>query len=167
VQRATKYRLLVQDSSQTTVIEEWYTANELESATEGGLWSELLPFDVTAMNGPRWTDNGDNTVLDHTTGIIWAKQTGELDKNGQYPILVRYKRAWHHCNSLNAGERKGWRLPTAWELESVLTELTFELCVDPPPNQFHIPYDHGDIEYWTHNKGEAGGAKWAVIDILS
>lgn len=47
---ATKYRLLVQDKSETAVIEEWYTADEGECASEDGLCMVTPDIEVIGTN---------------------------------------------------------------------------------------------------------------------
>lgn len=61
---------------------------------------------------PRFTDNGDGTVTDNLTGLMWVKSP---DSNG---------RAWNdavdYCNNLDFAGYTDWRLPNVNELESLV-----------------------------------------------
>ena len=98
---ATKYQLLVEDIGESVIIEEWYTAEEVESASEDGLcsvtpditvlgdtwkvlacageacglWSDELEFSFTVAGPtpPRFTDYGDGTVTDNNTKLMWLQ----------------------------------------------------------------------------------------------
>lgn len=67
-----------------------------------------------SINAPFYTDNGDGTITDNVTGLIWQKQD---DGVGLY---------WTdnfntYCESNAAGlPGTGWRLPTAFELITIV-----------------------------------------------
>lgn len=71
--------------------------------------------------GVRFEDNGDGTVTDHLTGLIWLKDANCFGKKTWYEALTI-------CHGLQSGECgltdnsfKGlWRLPNRYELESLL-----------------------------------------------
>lgn len=84
-----------------------------------------------AAPDPRFVDNGDGTVTDRLTGLIWLQETHctryyPLDFSGQYP------RPWTSaiaaCNGLRSGycgladgsEAGDWRMPNVRELASLL-----------------------------------------------
>ncbi|KJU82724.1 secreted protein containing DUF1566 [Candidatus Magnetobacterium bavaricum] len=63
-----------------------------------------------AWPNPRFTDNGDQTVTDNLTGLVWTKDLG-LRQSGGVP-------SWN--NALNyAGTGTDWRLPNVNELSSL------------------------------------------------
>ena len=92
-----------------------------------------------ALPSPRFTDNGNGTVTDNATGLIWLKNANvsgsatwqtalnwvvELNTNGT-------------MNGINAGDTSNggshqtdWRLPTSWELASLVVHkyATPALC---------------------------------------
>jgi hypothetical protein len=69
---------------------------------------------------PRFTDNGDGTVTDNLTGLIWLK-------NANCFGIKTWDNALSDCNGLNTGEcgltdgsqAGAWRLPNLFELESL------------------------------------------------
>jgi len=78
-----------------------------------------------AWPGTRFTDNGDGTVTDNLTGLIWLKDANAGDGTETWANALSI------CNSLANGQQGltdgssagDWRLPTRFELES-LVDLT-------------------------------------------
>ncbi len=67
-----------------------------------------------AWPGPRFTDNGDGTVTDNLTGLMW-------DQNGYRAGTTRtWTEALSDCNSLSLGGHSDWRLPNRKELNSLV-----------------------------------------------
>jgi hypothetical protein len=73
-----------------------------------------------AWPNPRFTDNGNGTVTDNLTGLIWLK-------NADCYQLRTWAQALTVCHGLNSGEcglsdgsvEGDWRLPNLFELESL------------------------------------------------
>ncbi len=69
----------------------------------------------------RFTDNGDGTVIDNLTGLIWLKNAGCFDRRN-------WSTALSDSNTLNSGEcglsdgsvEGDWRLPSIKELQSLI-----------------------------------------------
>ena len=72
-------------------------------------------------NQPLYADNGDGTVSDLVTGLMWA---GSPDLNGDSLIDVNdklsYKEAVDKADSFNLGGYEDWRLPSIKELYSLI-----------------------------------------------
>ena len=62
------------------------------------------------INPPSFTDNGNGTVTDNITGLMWQKTDG-----GEMTV----ENATSYCNNLVLGGFSDWRLPTAEELYSI------------------------------------------------
>jgi hypothetical protein len=60
---------------------------------------------------PNYTDNGDGTVTDNVTGLMWQ----------QVPVAngYSYEEASDYCKSLELGGYDDWRIPTTKELFSI------------------------------------------------
>ncbi|GEA51803.1 hypothetical protein VIN01S_26070 [Vibrio inusitatus NBRC 102082] len=56
--------------------------------------------------------NGDETVTDQATGLIWQQNDSQQGKN--FPDALNY------CAKLSLGERTDWRLPNVKELHSIV-----------------------------------------------
>lgn len=88
--------------------------------------------------GDRYTDNGDGTVLDHRTCLIWLKDTDCLGKQTWDGAKVQICHLnggkdceqvqpdkdehsdEHQCEDYTIGTVTDWRLPTLQELQSVI-----------------------------------------------
>ena len=137
----------IQDTSETYAFDEWYTAEqagcgseeslclvtpdmELEgtyawkvlACTEDdcGLWSDELEFSYPPPTTPRFTDNGDGTVMDHNTKLMWTKDAD----------LCSTKNWWdaaNYCWDLTLANHSDWSLPYISELNTLIDEAQ----VDP------------------------------------
>ena len=58
-----------------------------------------------------FTDNGDSTVTDQKTGLVWQQSTGS-----QYS----WESALSYCESLTLASNSDWRLPNIKELGSIV-----------------------------------------------
>ncbi len=72
------------------------------------------------INPPSYTDNGNGTVSDNVTGLIWQKE------NTTYSI---WSEAAATCNDLSLAGFSDWRLPTVQELHHTMDyEKTWPVC---------------------------------------
>jgi hypothetical protein len=98
---------------------------------------------------PRFTDNGDGTVIDHLTDLVWLK-------NGNAFGWRNWQEALDDCNGLHAGSfgwlddgsRPGdWRLPNIKEIESLVDYGRFGPCL---PNGWQQAFENVQpSSYWT------------------
>ena len=93
---------------------------------------EVIPCDSAACPGQdgayatgcpsegRFVDNGDGTVTDHCTGLMWQKDTADLNGDGKSTDedSVRWCDALAYCENLSFAGHDDWRLPNVRELES-------------------------------------------------
>jgi hypothetical protein len=103
----------------------------------------------------RFVDNGDGTVTDTCTGLMWQQKTA-LDVNGDGTAgATAWARARQNCEDLALGGHDDWRLPTARELESLVISRAYG-----PDNLPSVPScdpvfgiveysDAGSGIYWT------------------
>jgi hypothetical protein len=113
-------------SSDTTVSSASSTATSSSTASDGGVdagespfeWDNWLipndPSDVAAgaPNPESYTSNGDGTVTDNVTGLMWQQATGQ---DG-----ITFTQAVSYCSGLSLAGHTDWRLPTIMELVSLL-----------------------------------------------
>ena len=75
------------------------------------------------MEKQRFTDNGDGTVTDNATGLIWQKEDDGVARN------------WHdavkYANGLDLAGHKDWRLPTVQELGTIMDYSRYNPAIDP------------------------------------
>jgi hypothetical protein len=76
-----------------------------------------------------YTDNGDGTVSDNNTGLMWAKQSddGSLhDKDNVYTWSNAFAVYIAGLNAANYAGYNDWRLPNAKEMQSIYNHQTAE-----------------------------------------
>jgi hypothetical protein len=120
-----------------------------------GGWENATPksqaWHVRAVHGsritPSFTDNGDDTVTDNITGLMWTRETANVD---QYPVLDENDRmtwqqslAW--CESLDLAGHDDWRLPTRKEMKSIVDHSAYA----PSVNTTYFPDTRSSGFYWT------------------
>ena len=68
-----------------------------------------------------WTDNGDGTVTDMTTGVMWQQATeGSMN----------WEAAISHCEALSLAGYDDWRLPNRRELRSIVDYSRYNPTID-------------------------------------
>lgn len=81
----------------------------------------------------RFVDQGDGTVIDNCTGLMWQRATGDLDGNGVVddadysPFCV----ALDYCEGLELAGHDDWRLPNVVELASLVDYGRSFPAIDP------------------------------------
>lgn len=64
-----------------------------------------------AINSPSYTDNGDDTITDNVTGLMWQKDMGDK---------ISFDEAQDKATSMTLGGYADWRVPTLKELYSLI-----------------------------------------------
>lgn len=107
----------------------------------------LCALQAAPLCAALFTNNGNGTVTDSTTGLMW--QQGEAGWN----IWTRSK---SYCEGLSLGGQSGWRLPTITELTSLI-DLKFR---DPTIDTTYFP---GTVSsnYWS-STAYLGNLCWTV-----
>jgi hypothetical protein len=93
------------------------SSNSTIGSFAGGLWD-----DVSTASGSSYTDNGDGTVTDNSTGLMW-EQAGS-------PETLKWERALSYCTTLNIGNYTDWRMPTIKELRSLVDYSRYYPAID-------------------------------------
>lgn len=100
------------------------------------------------INTPSYTDNGDGTITDNITGLIWQQEDG-----GE----MTWENAVDYAGNLSLAERNDWRLPKSHELFNLLDHGKNPALND----QYFLP---GNAEYWWTSDQQAGNSAqiWAA-----
>lgn len=108
---------------------------------------------------PSYTDNGDSTITDNVTGLMWEKTT---DKNSDgiinYYDKYTYADALAGAASCNTGGYSDWRLPSIKELYSLIMYFgaepnptaTSQGTAVPFIDQNYFTFGYGDINSSSH-----------------
>ena len=70
----------------------------------------------------RFEDHGDGTVTDTCTGLMWQKDTADVDESGSIgnEDCINWQGALKYCESLSFADHDDWRLPNVLELQSII-----------------------------------------------
>lgn len=105
-----------------------------------------------AAPSPRFVDNGDGTVTDTTTGLMWSKATLS-DKE------VSQHKAVEICADLALAGHDDWRLPSRVELLSLVDDTRHKPAIDTSA----FPDTKSDW-YWTGTEAAwASSCAWVVL----
>lgn len=101
--------------------------------------------------GSSFTDNGDGTVTDSATGLMWEQATGLA--------AATWEEAKAYCQSLTLGEQSDWRLPTRNELQTIVDYTRY----NPSVSTGFFPAAVSS-NYWclTSDAGDSGRA-WRLF----
>ncbi len=69
-----------------------------------------------------YTDNGDNTVTDSITGLMWQQEDDNTTRTWEAAIT--------YCEDLTLAGYGDWRLPNINELESIADDTVFSPAID-------------------------------------
>ena len=102
------------------------------------------------QSGSFFTDNGDGTVTDTSTDLMWQKASSSVKT---------WEQALAYCEGLNLGAYTDWRMPTTKELRSLVDYSRY----NPTINTTFFP-DTVSSYYWssTNNVSHAENA-WSVL----
>ena len=101
------------------------------------------------INPPSYTDNGDGTVTDNVTGLMWQQTDG-----GE----MTWEQAQAYAGGLSLGGHDDWRLPISHELFS-LVDLN---AVNPAMNTTYFPNAQA-ARYWSSTtQVNAASRAWTV-----
>jgi TolB-like protein len=99
--------------------------------------------------GRRFSDNGDGTMTDRVTGLIWEKKPGGGDKGTGYGGYLGWRAAQDYAERLTLAGRYNWRLPTIGELKALPKDAKGNLARWLTEQGFLEVKDH---LYWTATK---------------
>jgi len=92
---------------------------------------------TTAFSVSHLTDNGNGTITDNYTGLIWQKTTST--------VPMTWENALTYAKSITLGGKSDWRLPNVKELQS-LNEVS---RVKPSLNTTFFPNIVSNTFYWS------------------
>ncbi len=112
----------------------------------------------TDYGGNSFTDNGDSTVSDQATGLMWMQDdSGSLNAGDDEDGALTWEQALVWAENLEYGGYSDWRLPDAKELQSIVDysrspSTTNSAAIDPVFTTTAITDEGGENNfpfYWT------------------
>jgi hypothetical protein len=95
----------------------------------------------------RFVDNQDGTVTDTCTGLMWQKETADVNRDGQTIADLSDSLPWcnalAYCENLSFAGHDDWRLPSVRELQSIVDYRQVAPSIDPVFHAF------GGALYWS------------------
>jgi hypothetical protein len=85
----------------------------------------------------RFVDHGDGTVTDTCTGLLWQKDTADVNGDGVVSPewdggdAVVWREALEYCEGLSFAGHDDWRLPNVRELQSIVDYGRWDPAIDP------------------------------------
>jgi hypothetical protein len=109
-----------------------------------------------ASSQPDYSDNGDGTITDNLTGMMWS-QSADINKNGviDYDDKLTHDEAVNGAKSFDLAGYTDWRLPSIKELYSLIVFSGRD--VDPMSASGSTPFintDYFGFAYGDINAGE-------------
>jgi len=135
-------------------------------APEGRFYGQDATYTGTQ---PRYQDNGDATITDLNTGLMWQK-TPELENKATFTEAVM------GASSLRMGGHDDWRLPTVKELYSLIDFRGSSVSQTPYIDTAYFDFRFGDesqgervidAQYWSSTEylGAVFGGQAAVFGV--
>jgi hypothetical protein len=112
-------------------------------------------MDTDMIHQFSYTDNGDGTITDHITGLIWQKNIGDK---------MTYEQALEKLKQLNTGKYSDWRIPTIKELFSLANyrgRVFGDQVIDPFIDTSFFDQPVGDK---AHGEREIDAQVWSATD---
>ena len=110
-----------------------------------------------------FTDNGDGTVTDSTTGLMWEQQPDNFSGTWEEALM--------YCENLDLADQTDWRPPNVKELESLTDESQYAPAIDTTmfPNTLNTGY-WSSTTYISYGAGSGaycvdftnGGIGWCI-----
>jgi len=113
-------------------------------------------------SAPRWSDNGDGTVTDTTTGLIWLKDANRIGRDFWEQALEKVSILEADGSALTDGSVEGdWRLPTLNELKGLASGTD---AVSASAMQAFTEVERNS-QYWTSTSYSGDLADAWIVDM--
>jgi len=104
---------------------------------------------VRAVRGVEWgsrgdfKDNGDRTVTDKYTSLMWQQDTAP-DRINNRTVYYNWQEALSYCENLTLAGYSDWRLPNVNELQSLVDYTSY----NPSINEVYFPITPS-VSFWS------------------
>ena len=118
-------------------------------------------YRIGCPSAGRFVDNGDGTVTDNCTGLMWQKENADTDGDGKSTLKdqLPWCDAIAFCDNLKFAGHDDWRLPNVRELESIIDYGGSSISIDPV---FQLTPSSLALQWSSTSHGVSPNAAWAV-----
>jgi len=110
----------------------------------------LLLFFYVPVQAANFTGNGDGTVTDSDTNLVWQQTDDDTGHT--------WEESLDYCNDLSLAGNSDWRLPNIKELESIVDATSYDPAIDTR----YFPGAHASL-YWSSTSYASNpGFAWFV-----
>ena len=96
----------------------------------------LVSFYSLEVTAGDFTDNGNGTVTDNITGLMWQQEDDDVERNWEGAIT--------YCEGLSLAGHDDWRLPNSNELTSIVDISLWAPAID----ETYFPKTNSSL-YWS------------------
>ncbi len=130
----------------------------------------ILLVPLVAWSVGNYTDNGDGTVTDNDTGLMWMKDGA--------PIIMLWQPALAYCEGLDLAGHSDWYLPNVKELQTLVDHSRTSPAIDTdyfvssgsaywssstsaqdPSTAWYVNFYHGSVNVNVNGKTGGTGLK--------
>jgi len=104
----------------------------------------------------RFKDNGDGTVTDIETGLMWVRNANSPHRSMNWEDAMKY------CEEINLQGFQDWRLPSKSDFLSLIDKEGIDVAL-PPGHPFSEVVKFGD--YWTSSINPLGPMYSYVVNV--
>ena len=116
----------------------------------------FLSFACVAVMAGDLYDNGNGTVTDNNTGLMWQQDDA--------PLLMDWEFAIFYCDELSLGGYSNWRLPNIKELVSLTDDTLYNPAIDTNFFPNIVLDEYGDAYYWSSTTRPTGGPRALTVN---
>jgi len=98
-----------------------------------------------------WVANGDGTVTDVATGLIWQQQDDDIERN--------HANAISFCQNLSLAGQSDWRLPNIKELTSLVDYRQTNPSIDVAA----FPNTNSSVYWSASSRASSSSSAWLVF----
>jgi hypothetical protein len=120
-------------TGQTRCYDSVYPGNNEISCASADFPGQDGAYQAGCPTEGRFQDNGDGTVTDNCTGLMWQKDTADWNGDGTISPIDQFswQDALKYCEGLDLVGHDDWRLPNIRELQSIVDYGQAGESVDP------------------------------------
>lgn len=99
-----------------------HATNALGDSVESAASASITPTATAPISGTTFTDNGDGTVTDSTTGLAWMRCAMGQTWDGTTCTGTASTYNWNDAMALTSSfaGHSDWRMPSPWELQTIV-----------------------------------------------